>query len=92
MIQDTTKKPSLWHRMSGPLKIGLAFGLLGATLATIGMFRGFAPFTFRAFATAVLISGVSWGLVSWAIAAAACDVERDVAEAEQGQEQGSDDP
>jgi len=31
---------------------------------------------------AIIISGGTWGLVSWAIATAAVDVERDVAEAE----------
>jgi hypothetical protein len=74
------EKKSLWHRISGPVKIGLAFGLLGVILATIGMLRGFAPMTFRAFATAILVSGLSWGIVSWAIAAAAAEVERDVDE------------
>lgn len=72
------KSPSWWSKISGPAKIGLAFGLLGAALAAIGMFRGFAPFTLRAFLMAVLISGVSWGLVSWAIAAAVVEVEQDV--------------
>lgn len=71
------RSSSLWKKVSGPAKIGLAFGLLGALLATIGMFRGFAPFTLRAFLMAVLISGVSWGLVSWAIAAAVAEVEAD---------------
>ena len=32
---------------------------------------------------ALLISGGSWGLVAWAVATAAVDVEADVAEAEQ---------
>ncbi len=72
------KFPSWWSKVSGPAKIGLAFGLLGAVLAAVGMFRGFAPFTLRAFLMAVLISGVSWGLVSWAIAAAVVEVEQDV--------------
>jgi len=75
-MSDTQKKP-LWRRLSGPLKIGLAFALLGVILATIGMLRGFAPLTLRAFVVAVVISGVTWGVVSWAIAAAAAEVERD---------------
>lgn len=66
-----------WKKISGPAKIGLAFGLLGAVLAAVGMFRGFAPLTLRAFLTAVLLSGISWGLVSWAIAAAVVEVEKD---------------
>lgn len=70
-------KTSLWRRLGGPAKIGIACGLLGAILAAIGMFRGFAPLTVRAFVTAIAVSGVSWGVVSWAIAAAAHEVERD---------------
>ena len=80
---------SLWRRLSGPVKIGIAFGALGVILATIGMFRGFAPMTFRAFALAILISGLSWGVVSWAIAVAAVEVERDVQEAEEQDEGGA---
>jgi multisubunit Na+/H+ antiporter MnhG subunit len=75
-MSDTQKKP-LWRRLSGPVKIGLAFALLGVILATIGMLRGFAPLTLRAFVVAIVISGVTWGVVSWAIAAAAAEVERD---------------
>lgn len=80
MGNDTTR--SLWQRLSGPVKIGLFFGLIGVILAVIGMFRGFAPMTFRSFAMAVLISGLSWGIVSWAIAAAAVEVEKDVQDSE----------
>ena len=79
-MTDETHKRSLWRRLSGPAKIGLGFALLGVILATIGMFRGFAPMTARAFVTAVVISGVTWGVVSWAIAAAAQAVERDAAD------------
>ena len=55
----------LWQRISGPVKIGVVFGLIGVALAIVGMFRGFAPMTFRSFAMAVLISGLSWGIVSF---------------------------
>lgn len=72
------KKKSLWHRVSGPVKIGIACGLIGVILAAIGMLRGFAPLNVRSFITAIGISGLSWGVVSWAIAAAAAEVERDV--------------
>jgi multisubunit Na+/H+ antiporter MnhG subunit len=75
-MNETSKRP-LWQRVSGPAKIGLAFGLLGVILAAIGMLRGFAPFTARAFITAILISGVTWGVVAWAIAQAAVSAERD---------------
>ena len=80
MTEKETK--SFWKRFNGPVKIGIVFGLIGVVLAVIGMFRGFAPMTFRSFAMAVLISGLSWGIVSWAVAMAAVEVERDVQEAE----------
>jgi hypothetical protein len=68
----------LWQRMSGPVKIGLALGLLGALLTLIGLFRGdFAPLTFRTVVLGILIGGGSWGVVSWAIAMAAADAVAD---------------
>ena len=64
----------IWSRLSGPVKIGLALGLLGALLTIIGLFRGdFVPLTVRSLLLGILIGGGSWGLVSWAIAAAAAD-------------------
>ena len=84
-MTNKSVKP-LWQRISGPVKIGVVFGLIGVALAVVGMFRGFAPMTFRSFAMAVLISGLSWGIVSWAVAAAAAEVEKDVQEAEESQQ------
>lgn len=81
MTEKKTK--SFWKRLSGPVKIGIVFGLIGVILAVIGMFRGFAPMSFRSFAMAVFISGLSWGIVSWAIAAAAVEVEKDVEESQE---------
>jgi hypothetical protein len=71
-----------WNRISGPLKIGLAAALLGITLAVIGIARGTVPLNFQSILIALLISGVGWGLVAWAIATAAHDVESDLADAE----------
>jgi predicted lipid-binding transport protein (Tim44 family) len=63
-----------WSRLSGPLKIGLAIGLLGALLTVIGLVKGdFAPLTLRTLLLGILLGGGSWGLVSWAIASAAAD-------------------
>ena len=37
-----------WTRLSGPVKIGLAVGLIGALLTVIGLFTGnLAPLTLR---------------------------------------------
>ena len=64
----------LWMRMSGPVKIGLALGLLGALLTVIGLLVGdFAPLTLRSLVLGILLGGGSWAVVSWAIATAAAD-------------------
>jgi hypothetical protein len=68
----------IWTQLSGPAKIGLAFGLLGALLTTIGVLQGdFVPLTVRSLLLGILIGGGSWGLVSWAIASAASDAMED---------------
>ena len=68
----------IWSRLSGPVKIGLAFGLLGALLTIIGLLKGdFVPLTVRSLLLGILIGGGSWGLVSWAIATAAADTMED---------------
>ncbi len=82
--QTATAQKSLWRKMSGPLKIGLAFALIAIIMAVVGLVRGSdtAPLTVRSVAMAVVISGGTWGLISWAIATAVVEVERDVADAE----------
>jgi hypothetical protein len=67
-----------WSRLSRPVQIGLALGLIGALLTIIGLFVGdFAPLTVRSFVLGILLGGGSWGVVSWAIAAAASDAVAD---------------
>ena len=72
------------RRLSGPMKVGLAFALIAIVMAVVGLVRGAstAPLTVRSMLMAVLISGGTWGIISWAIATAVVEVERDVAEAE----------
>ena len=70
------------RRLSTPIKIGLAFGLLGLLLTGIGIARGNVPLNPTSVLLALLISGGSWGLVAWAVATAAHDVESDLAETE----------
>lgn len=72
---------SLWARIGGPLKVGIVFAALGILLAIVGVFRGLVPLNPLSIFLALLISGGSWGVVSWAVATAAVDVDRDVAEA-----------
>jgi multisubunit Na+/H+ antiporter MnhE subunit len=82
---------NIWKRLSGPVKIGIFFGGLAIVMAVVGLIKGSAtaPLTARSLIMAIIISGGTWGLVSWAIATAAVDVERDVAEAEAASEASS---
>lgn len=80
---DASGTKNLWRRLNGPTKIGLAFAVLGILLTVIGIFRDpTTPVNAWSLGMGALISGGTWGVVSWAIATAAVEVERDVAEAE----------
>jgi hypothetical protein len=70
-------KPSFWKRLSIPLRIGLGAAGLAILLALIGIARGNVPLNPLSILLALLISGGAWGLVAWAIATAAVDVEND---------------
>ena len=68
-----------WKQLGGPVKIGLVLGLIGALLTVIGLLMGnLAPLTARSLLLGVVLGGGSWGVVSWAIATVASDVEADV--------------
>jgi len=69
-------------RLSTPMKIGVGFGLLGLALTVVGIVRGTVPPNPASIGMALLIGGGVWFLVSWAVAAAAVDVERDLEEAD----------
>jgi hypothetical protein len=72
-----------WKKLGGPVKIGLVLGLIGALLTVIGLLMGnLAPLTARSLLLGVLLGGGSWGVVSWAIATVASDVDADVASAD----------
>jgi hypothetical protein len=69
--------------LDGPLKIGVSFAVLGIILTLIGIFRDpTTPVTAWSIFMGSLISGAVWGLVSWAIATAAVEVEEDVQDAQ----------
>ncbi len=78
---------SWWGRLGLPLKIGLIFAAAGIALAVVGIARGNVPLNPLSIFLALVISGGSWGVVSWAIATAAVDVERDISEEEERAEQ-----
>ncbi len=74
---------SVWQWLDGPLKVGLAFAILGITLTIIGIFRDpTTPATAWSLGVGSLISGLTWGIVSWGIATAAVEVENDVQQAQ----------
>lgn len=78
-----------WTQRSGPVKIGLVLGVLGALLTVVGLFAGdFAPLTLRTLVLGILLGGGSWGIVSWAIAAAAADAVADSAGVDERQDAG----
>jgi hypothetical protein len=68
-----------WTRLSGPVKIGVVMGLIGALLTVVGLVMGnLAPLTLRSLILGILLGGGSWGVVSWAIAAAAASATEDL--------------
>ncbi len=71
-----------WKQLSTPIKVGIIAAALGMALAVVGIMRGTVPANFLSIVLALLISGLSWGIVVWAIATAASDVEHDLVEAE----------
>jgi hypothetical protein len=74
--------PAWLARLGLPVRVGLGLALAGIILAIVGIIRGNVPLNPLSVFLALLISGGSWGVVSWAVATAAVDVENEVAEAE----------
>ena len=79
MTETSNQTKNIWQRLSGPVKVGLVFAALGIMLTIIGVFRdSTTPVTAWSLGIGSLISGLNWGLVSWAIATAAVEVESDL--------------
>jgi hypothetical protein len=88
-MTNTQPSKNLWQRLDGPLKVGIVFAALGIVLTIIGIFRDpTTPATAWSLGVGSLISGLTWGLVSWAIATAAVEVENDVRQAEAAEPPG----
>lgn len=72
----------MWSKLGIPVRIGIAFGIVGLALTVVGIARGNVPFTPASIAMALLIGGGVWFVVAWAVATAAVDVEGDLAKAD----------
>ena len=78
-----TESSSSWFaRRSIPQRVGMICAAVGLILAVVGILRGNVPANPLSIFLALLISGGGWGVVSWAVATAAVDVEQDVAAGE----------
>lgn len=82
------KTLSWFRRLILPLRVGLICAAAGILLAIVGIVRGNVPLNPLSIFLALLISGGSWGVVSWAVTTAVVDVERDVAADEAGPGEG----
>lgn len=74
-----------WRRLSGPTKVAIVCAAVAIVLTVVGQLRHPDQITVRSMLMGILIGGGSWGLVSWAIAYAAWDVESEIAAEEQGE-------
>ena len=76
-----------WQQLSGPVKIGLGFALVAVILTIVGIFRDpGTPITAWSLIVGSLISGITWGVISWVIALAAVTVENDIAKGDRESE------
>jgi hypothetical protein len=74
-----TRLRQLWRRLGVPVKIGVSFAVVAGLMALVGWVVR-PEYTSRSLLSlflAVLISAGTWGLVSWAIAAAAVEATRE---------------
>lgn len=74
MEQSRTKR---W-RPNGPVIVGGFFATLAIVMTLVGLWRE-DNLTLRNIVLGIVLSGGTWGLVSWAIATAVVQVEEDVA-------------
>ena len=65
-------------RPSGPIMIGGFFAVLATVLALVGLWRE-NNLSLRNILLGAVLGGGTWGLISWAIATAVVQVERDIA-------------
>jgi len=72
-----------FKKLNGPLKVGLTFATIAVILTIVGVFKDpGTPVNAWTLIVGSLISGATWGLVSWAIATATVAVENDASDAD----------
>lgn len=78
--QRDVVRPSKARRwpLSGPVIVGVFFAVLAIVLTLLGLWRAH-NLSLRNVLLAIVLCGGTWGLISWAIAAAVAQVEEDVA-------------
>lgn len=70
---------NFWSRLGGAAKVGITFFCIAVMLSLIGIMRNpDTPATIQSVLIATMISGIVWGVIAWAIATAALDVEEDI--------------
>lgn len=79
------ERQSWFRRIGQPLRVGIICAAVGVVFAIVGIIRGNVPLNPLSIFLALLISGGSWGIVSWAITTAVVDVERDMAGGEKNE-------
>jgi len=65
--------------MKGTLIVGLFFAALAIVLTLLGLWKAH-NLSLRNVLLAIVLSGGTWGLISWAIATAVVHVEEDIAQ------------
>lgn len=71
-----------------PIRIGLAAAAVASLLVIVGVFRGNVPPTPRAVLIALLVGAGAWGLIAWAIAQTAWEVEAAIQDQEEQGDEG----
>jgi hypothetical protein len=79
-------RASRWTGIPLALRVGLIFAAAGIILAIAGIAKGAIPANPLSIFLALLISGGSWFVVSWAVTTAVVDVEREVTEDDEGED------
>ena len=72
---------NFWSQLGCAAKIGITFFCIAVALSLVGVLRNpDTPATMQSVLIATTISGLVWGIIAWAIATAALDVEEEIAE------------